>query len=146
MINSSLDVAIIRERTIKAALSLVDAETGEILRRFVGLQSAPWSLDVSSDEQYVIGNGSPVILWDLKTGNEIRRFDTGEWAGGWNVVFSPDGQTVFSSSLEPEGEVIEWQIADRSLDELRAWVHANRYVRDLTCDERAQYNLEPLCE
>jgi len=29
---------------------------------------------------------------------------------------------------------------------LLAWVHDNRYIRDFTCAERAQYQIEPLCK
>jgi uncharacterized protein YbjT (DUF2867 family) len=57
---------------------------------------------------------------------------------------SPAAQAAYSVSLD--GTVIEWQIADPSLDELRDWIHANRYVRGLTCAERAQYRVEPLCD
>jgi hypothetical protein len=37
-------------------------------------------------------------------------------------------------------------LAAPSLDELLDWVAANRYVRELTCDERELYQIEPLCE
>jgi len=71
----------------------------------------------------------------------LRRF-SGHTAGAAGV-FSPDGHTAFSASLD--GTLIEWQVADLSLDELIDWTHANRYVRDLTCDERAESRVEPLC-
>jgi len=32
------------------------------------------------------------------------------------------------------------------LDELIAWTIANRYVPELTCDQRKLYRLEPACE
>ena len=38
------------------------------------------------------------------------------------------------------------QHADLPLDELIDWTHANRYLRELTCDEREQYRVEPLCD
>jgi hypothetical protein len=59
------------------------------------------------------------------------------------VVFSPNGQSAFSVSLD--GALIEWQVADLPLDQLLDWIDANRYVRDLTCEERAQYRVEPYC-
>jgi hypothetical protein len=37
-------------------------------------------------------------------------------------------------------------MASPPLDELREWVESNRYVRDLTCQEREQYRVEPLCD
>ena len=35
---------------------------------------------------------------------------------------------------------------DDTLEELVAWTQANRNLRELTCSERAQFNIEPLCE
>jgi len=57
---------------------------------------------------------------------------------------SPDGRTgLVGSSTQM---IIQWQLATPSLDELFDWVGANRYVRELTCDERELYRIEPLCE
>jgi WD40 repeat protein len=104
-----------------------------------------WGLDISPDGRYALSGSedSTVILWDFETGELLRRF-TGHT--GWvpSVAFSPDGQTAFSVS--DDGTLIQWQVADPPLEELIAWAHANRYVRDLTCEERARYRVEPLCE
>jgi len=32
------------------------------------------------------------------------------------------------------------------MDTLLTWIQANRYVREFTCEERAQYRIAPLCE
>jgi WD40 repeat protein len=89
------------------------------------------------------GDDTTVILWDFETGEELRRFY--EHTGAvYDVGFGPDSQTAYSVSFD--GALIEWQIADLPLDELVEWTHANRYVRDLTCDEREQYRVEPLCD
>ncbi|HEY83786.1 MAG TPA: PQQ-binding-like beta-propeller repeat protein, partial [Chloroflexi bacterium] len=127
------------------SLILWDIETGEIIRRYLGHDNAVWTLDVSPDGRYVLSGGddATIILWDFEAGEELRRFS--EHTGAvLDVNFSPDGQTAFSVAMD--GALIEWQISDPSLDELIEWVSANRYVRDLTCDERAQYRVEPLCE
>ncbi|MBN1813282.1 MAG: protein kinase [Anaerolineae bacterium] len=138
------------EKTVLSAsgdgsLTLWDVETGDVIRRYLGHDSWVWSLDVSPDGRYVLSSSEDgaVILWDFETAEELRRFK-GHTALVPGLVFSPDGQTAFSVSLD--GALIEWQIADLPLDELIEWTHANRYVRDLTCDERAQYRVEPLCE
>ena len=85
-----------------------------------------------------------LILWDLTTGEDVRTISA-YTAPGWTMVFSPNGYSVFTSSIG-EKPVIEWQVGDWPLDDLRAWVYENRYIRDLTCEERAQYRIEPLCE
>jgi hypothetical protein len=41
--------------------------------------------------------------------------------------------------------MIEWRIDD-TLEELVSWTEANRHLPELTCSQRAQFNIEPLCE
>ncbi|MGD8462334.1 MAG: BTAD domain-containing putative transcriptional regulator [Anaerolineae bacterium] len=126
------------------SLTLWNADTGEIIRRYLGHNAWVWSLDVSPDGHYLISGAEDgaVILWDFETGEELRRFK-GHTAVVPGVVFSPNGQSAFSVSLD--GALIEWQVADLPLDQLLDWIDANRYVRDLTCEERAQYRVEPYC-
>jgi WD40 repeat protein len=84
-----------------------------------------------------------IILWDFDTAEELRRFSAHtELVSG--LAFSPDGQIAFSVSLD--GGLIEWRVADLPLDELIDWAYANRYVRELSCEEREQYRVEPLCD
>jgi len=126
-------------------LVLLDAETGQVLRRYLGHENAVWGLDISPDGRYALSGSedNTVILWDFETGELLRRF-TGH--AGWvpDVAFGPDGQTAFSAGFD--GALIEWQVGAPPLEELVVWSHANRYVRDLTCEERARYRVEPLCE
>jgi WD40 repeat protein len=104
-----------------------------------------WSVDVSPDGRYALSGSmdGAIILWDFETAEELRRF-SGHTEIVPGLVFSPDGQTAFSVSTD--GALIEWRISDLPLDELIDWTYANRYVRDLTCEERAQYRVEPLCD
>ena len=58
--------------------------------------------------------------------------------------FSPDGHTALSGS--GDRSLLLWRMShSQDLDELIAWTHANRYVRELTCVEREQYRIEPFC-
>ena len=84
-----------------------------------------------------------VILWDYNTGELLRRFEGHE---GWpvDVAFHPDGQSVFTAGLA--GTVRQWHVGDWSHDEVVAWIDQNRYVRELTCEERALYRIEPACD
>jgi WD40 repeat protein len=127
------------------SLVLWDVETGEVIRRYLGHQDMVWSVDVSPDGRYVLSGSmdGDIILWDFETAEELRRFkDHTELVFG--LVFSSDGQTAFSVSLD--GALIEWQISDLPLNEMIDWTYANRYVRELTCEEREKYRVEPLCE
>ena len=60
-----------------------------------------------------------------------------------SVDFSPDGQRVLSGGQD--GLMIEWRIDD-TLEELVSWTEANRHLPELTCSQRDQFNIEPLCE
>jgi WD40 repeat protein/DNA-binding SARP family transcriptional activator len=127
------------------SLFLWDVETSQVIRRYLGHDRGVWGLDVSPDARSIISSSEDgtVILWDLATGQELHRF-RGHTAWVPDVVFSPDGQTAFSVSLD--GTLIQWRAVDQPLDELLDWVGGNRYVRDLTCEERAHYRVEPYCE
>jgi WD40 repeat protein len=119
--------------------------TGEIIRRYLGHEDMVWSVDVSPDGRHVLSSSmdGTLILWDFGTAEELRRLN-GHAAIVPGVVFSPNGETAFSVSLD--GALIEWQIADLPLEELIDWIYSNRYVRAMTCDEREQYDVEPLCQ
>lgn len=120
-----------------------DMQTGKELRRLrVGTNA--FGLDFSPDDRLlVVGvNGSPIVL-DYATGTEIARFNSIGFGWG-DVGFSADNRTVFSTNVS--GEQAQWQVTERTLDELLTWVRANRYVREFTCEERARFRIPPLCE
>ncbi len=126
-------------------LILWDAGTGEILRRFVGHEDSVWGLDVSPDGRSVASSAfdGTVIVWDFETGGELIRL-AAHAAPASDVAFSPDGETLFSVGFD--GQLIEWRVPSQSLDELVDWIHANRYVRELTCEERDRYGIDsPAC-
>jgi len=60
-----------------------------------------------------------------------------------SVAFAPDGRSAFSVSSD--GTIIQWRTAEWSIGDLAAWATDNRYQRELTCEERALYRVEPLC-
>jgi WD40 repeat protein len=121
-----------------------DADTGAVVRRFASHRSPVWALDVSADRRYVLSGASDgaVVEWDLTTGKEVNRF-VGHSAMVASVAFASDGRSAFSVSTD--GTIIQWRVAGWSVEELAAWARANRSLRELTCEERAQYRVEPLC-
>ncbi len=126
-------------------LYLWDVQTGKVLRRFSGIPSLPWSAALSPSGSYVLSgiiNGT-VMLWDFKTGTELNHFSPSH-AIIFDVLFSPDDKTAFAASQD--SKLIEWQIPEMTLPELLKWISANRYVRPLTCAEKQQYNITPLCK
>jgi WD40 repeat protein/DNA-binding SARP family transcriptional activator len=129
-----------------SVLVVWDVETGRILRRFVGHDGAVWSrIRVSKDGRYVLSASyGDVILWDFETGSILHHFRG--YSNWGNVVFGPDEQTAYAASGSASDGIIEWKIADLPLDELIEWTYAHRFVRELTCSEREQYRVEPLCK
>ncbi len=125
-------------------LILWDAATGERIKRFEGHTAQIFSVAFSPDGRRAISASSDtlVIVWDIESGSELGRLEGHENAVN-SVVFSPDGQLALSGSADRTTRV--WQVS-ATLDELIAWTQANRYVRDLTCVEREQYRIEPLCD
>ena len=137
------------ERTIVAPgpgpIYLWDVETGKIIRRYTGHTALVWSLDLSPDGKYILSgsNNGEVILWDFSTGEELYRLNA-HTQPVLSVTFSPDGKYAYAVSTD--GILSKWKISVQSLPELKDWIQANRYVRELTCEERQRYRVEPLCE
>ena len=89
------------------------------------------------DADFVGEGTNAVIMWDLETGEEVQRFEGHTfWVRG--VDFSPDGTQVISSS--GDGTVRLWNVVGGDLFE---WIANNRYVRELTPEEREQFRLAP---
>jgi WD40 repeat protein len=96
----------------------------------------------SPDERQLLGGSDDGTssLWDIETGDELRRYGNG-WVMRFD--FTPDGSQALAGYRD--GTLEMWRI-DSTLGELLSWTENNRYIRDLTCEERALYNVEPLCE
>jgi WD40 repeat protein/tRNA A-37 threonylcarbamoyl transferase component Bud32/energy-coupling factor transporter ATP-binding protein EcfA2 len=124
---------------------LWDLESGTEIRRFPGHSAGLLSIAFSADGRTALSGAldQTLILWDLESGAAIRRF-LGHNDFAMSVALSPDGRAALSAGFRDQ-TVRLWRI-DASLDELRAWVQANRYVPELTCEQRAQYRVEPLCD
>jgi len=87
-------------------LSLLDLETGEIIRKLEGhsdslLLGWIFSVAISPDGKYGISTGADatVRLWDIETGKELRRF-IGHRKGVWSVEFSPDSRYALSGGQD----------------------------------------------
>jgi WD40 repeat protein len=123
-----------------------DLETGQEIRRFGRHDDIRTRVEISQNGKMMLTSGmnGRLRLWNLKTGDMIREFGYSEPAVVFDISMSPDGLTALSSSVDQA--ITEWSLHNPSLDELRDWIATNRYVRELTCDERARYQIEPLCQ
>ncbi|MEM7344395.1 MAG: WD40 repeat domain-containing protein, partial [Chloroflexota bacterium] len=161
-------------------LHLIDVDSGETIRHFVGHQEVVGTLIISSDgrlavsgsaDQLVIvwdmhtgqavhrladhtghvlcvalspnnkliaagSRGGTTIIWDVESGEQVRRFQNGG-SSIMNLAFT-NNQTLLTALAE-EG-IVEWRI-DRDQTALLEWVKKNRYLPDLTPEQRAYYHL-----
>src|SRR5262249_21971489 len=81
-----------------------------------------------------------VILWDMGSGQILRHL-TGHTDKVNGVAFSSDGRMALSSSNK-DG-IFVWRI--ETLQDTIRWIQSNRYTIELTCPQRAQYNVKPFC-
>lgn len=126
------------------SLILWDLTTGEQIQRLLGHTGIIQGVDFSPDGKMALSASwdKTVRLWNLETGEEMMRFE-GHTDRARSVIFSADGQTAFSAGWD--GTIRQWMMP-LSGQALIDWVLENRYVRELTCAEREQYRVEPLCE
>jgi WD40 repeat protein len=136
------------ETVLGAAISGVivewDRETGQEIRRFAGHDGGVWSVTLSPNENYLASSddAGTIILWDIVSGKELQRHNLHNGLS-FQVAFSPGSDILYSVS--DDETLVAWRLGDPSLPALLTWIDENRYVRELTCEERAQYNIEPLC-
>lgn len=123
-------------------LILWDLEAGQPIRYFLGHEDAVLSVDFSVDGQYIVSSGRDkrVSLWNIETAEWLR-----DYGGHTNWVRSVDYSPVEDIFVtgDNDGAIFLWE--RRSLDEMVEWANQNRYVRELTCEEREFYQVEPYC-
>jgi WD40 repeat protein/DNA-binding SARP family transcriptional activator len=119
-------------------------QTGQEIRRLGTHASLRTRVVISPDGLLAVTSGmdGALMLWDLERGALVRR---SEGHGAiFDLALAPDGQSVLFGSSDTT--ITQWRIDNPSLDELKAWVAANRYLPELTCAEREMYQIEPLCD
>ncbi len=124
-------------------MRLWNLETGAQVGRFDGHTADVLSVAFSPDGRLAVSGSvdDSVRVWDVSTGAEILRLE-GHTGDVWSVAFSPNGQAVLSGARD--NIVRYWRI--ESLDELIRWTYENRYVPQLTCEQRELYRVEPFCD
>jgi WD40 repeat protein/DNA-binding XRE family transcriptional regulator len=121
---------------------LWDTKTGGIIRRFTNHVGPIGQIDFTPDERLMLGGSGDGTnsLWDVETGEQIRRYGNGFVM---KPVFNSDGGQALVGFYD--GTVELWRM-DTTLDELLEWTQTNRYIPELTCNQRELYRVEPLCE
>ncbi len=121
---------------------LWDMTTGDIIRRFANHAGSLGQVSFSPDGQLLLGSSSDGTssLWDIASGEVLRRYGNG-WV--MKFIFTEDGRQALAGYRT--GALEFWRI-DSTLEDLLSWTEANRYIPEITCEQRALYGVEPLCE
>jgi WD40 repeat protein len=119
-----------------------DVASGQVVRRLVGHTGGVLCVAFGPQGRLAASSArdETVIVWDIATGEARRRF-LGHRGEVLAVCFVPGRQTLISAGADLT--VREWRI-DATQRELRAWIEANRYLPELTPEQRAQAHLEAL--
>ena len=112
-------------------------------QRYEGHSSTAWSVAISPDSRQIVSasDDTTILVWDRVTGEIIRRI-TGYRTPVRTIAYRPDSSGFVSGG--DDGTLRVWRLDDTGA--LGQWLAGNRYVPALTCAERAQYQVEPLCE
>ncbi|MEO0563461.1 MAG: hypothetical protein AAF125_15230, partial [Chloroflexota bacterium] len=125
---------------------VLDAASGETLKRLVGHQNPIQAIGFAPNgAQVLTASGDPFAddldvslrLWDIDRGQQVQQFGDEHTQEIYTFVFTPDGEGVISG--DGNSDLIRYDML--TLDELIAFTQSNRYGRDLTCAERALFNL-----
>ena len=121
---------------------MLDLQTGEELIRLSHLDSVH-AIDFSSENRFLLTStgGDGVTLWDLDSGEIVRRFYAGNGQAGF-VKFAEDDAFVLYSTFE-DGLIYRQPVSPEELIESMC----ARLQRDLTPVERQVYDLDdaPTC-
>lgn len=127
---------------LDSQIILWDVDTGNIIRRLSTNTGGISRLEFSPDETFLMSSGynGTTSLWRLASSEEIRRFGGGLVS---SLQFTPDGRHAVVGYQD--GGIELWRL-DSTLEELISWVRNERYIPDLTCEQREFYRIKPLCD
>ena len=123
---------------------LWDATSGAEIHRLVGHTSGVLAVAFHPEGRLAVSGATDgsLLLWDIVEGTALRRY-VGLTKPVVGLAFVPDGHSFLVAA--DDDAVHEWRV-DATQDDLLAWVAANRHLPKLTCQQREQYRIEPLCE
>lgn len=114
----------------------------QVVTALEGYTETVWGVAFSPDGHLASAGGVDgiITLWDVATATKRTSFPAHDDSIG-DVSFSPDGELLISASFD--GTLRVWDDLNLSLID---WITANRDVPEFTCNQRAIYGIEPLCE
>jgi len=125
------------------ALILWEVANGQLLRRLVGHSDAVNAVAFSPLDSTVLSGSEDrtLRLWDTETGEQIQFFGEQDVPIS-AAIYAPDGRSAVLGTID--GRVVQTPI--NTAASLRLWAANNRYIPELTCAQREQYRVLPLCD
>jgi len=126
-----------------STIKLWDIDAQRSRQTFLGHEDSVLSVDFSPDGQWIVsaGRDNRVTLWNRQTGNWVRHF-RGHDAWVRSIDHSESGKRFVTAGND--GVILMWE--RRTLDEMVDSAYGQRYVRELTCEERDLFQVQPLCD
>lgn len=139
----SVDEHLLISGSADESIIIWDLNTHSVVHQLYGHRGIVSSVAISPDSQ-IMASGSfdkNLFLWDISTGTLLRRYNGHE---DWivDITFINGGHAIASSGWT-DRTIRIWRI--HSLDELLKWIKNNRAVLPLSCDEKQNYQVLPLC-
>ena len=127
--------------------------TGVRIRRFIGHDTFPVGVAFNPNGERLVtaSEDGAIILWDVQTGQLVRVLVQGSPLNGisqsLNIVISPDNTVIgFTRDDTPIPSSNLDVVRVETLSDVVEWVTTNRNIRELSCSEREQYSVLPLCD
>lgn len=115
-----------------------DVNSGALLRR---LDAGGYVATISPDESLLATMDiAGIRIYDLATGEEIFTRPLNQGVGAGWITFNSDRRLITTE----ENVFAVWGIPD-TFEDMQSWALNSRYIPDFTCDQRALYQIEPLC-
>jgi len=125
------------------SLILWDVQTGDVLQRFEGHSGGISDVVFNQDSTRMlsVSTDGSMTLWNAGNGAIVQRF-WGDFSNEGRIFFVP--ATNLALTINGNGQMTLWTI--HPYEDLVAWTANNRYVPELSCDQRKQFGVEPLCD
>ena len=117
-------------------VTILDAETGEVLHRTAGHSDVIWSTHFSPDGQQIVTASwdGTARIWDVATGDLVRVLDDGDREALLWAEFSPDGQWIATSGDRSDHANLWYTDLDTFIAEV-----CGRPITPLTLEQRTQF-------
>lgn len=129
--------------SVDTSIIIWDAASGAEIQRLIGHNSSVIAVAFHPEGRLAVTGGvnGTILLWDLEEGVVLRRY-ANIHEPILEFAFTPGGGSFWVAA---ESNAHEFRV-DATQDELLAWIVANRYVPELTCQQRKQYGVELPCD